>query len=484
MTITQQEQNKKNNVLFCNYYESREKFDLSLMIDATNSCQLRCGYCYYGNKGSQKMRVSSVLAAASNLSAIFEPKLKEVNFHYMGGEPLLAWEEILELNATARRSFEEKGTKFTWSLTSNLIALDERKTKHMLKEKAGIHCSIDGPAKIHDKNRPYANGKPSFADVVKNIPLALQITPDDTARVTVLPEDAGSLPEIAETILGLGFKVIGLFPAYNMPWDQKAIEKWAEGIAEAHKETKKVYQHRKKISTIIKLEQRKKVIDRFTYCGAGKGLWAIGVDGKLYFCHHLTNTPEFAIINASQNTPAAIRTAIEESILPPRCEKIPETCIDCPARNHCNGGCWTSNLLANGDSANPEKNECKLRVATFLSLRNSAQLILQSEHQRNCGRCYDCENCYGGCESCQRTCESSCQSCLECQTCDDCQKTCEHSCKHCDSCQFCDSCLVCDSCQSRCERSCQGCEKYCQGCDTGCQGGCQSCDTQQGPNSW
>lgn len=457
MLVVQQEQNRKNNVSFCDYYENREKFNLSLMIDATNRCQLRCSYCYYGNKGSQKMHVGNVLAAASNLGAIFEPKLDEVNFHYMGGEPLLAWEEILELNATARSLFETKEVKFTWSLTSNLIALDEKKAEHMLKEKAGIHCSIDGPAKIHDKNRPYANGKPSFADVVKNIPLALQITPDDTARVTVRPEDVKSLSEITETILGLGFNYVGLFPAHGVIWNQKDVEEWAENIAAVHKTILNLYQYRKKVSTIIKLTQRGKEIDRFTYCGAGKGLWAIGVDGKLYFCHHLTNIPNFAIIDASQSAPEAIRAAIEQSVLPPDCEKIPEACIECPARNQCNGGCWTNNLLTNGKSIIPNQPECQLVRATAVALQD----FMVETAPKNCllfdNPCTECQKCYNNCYQCQSNCQ-------------DCQNSCEKACK---------DCQVCVICQGTCELTCQGCEG---GCETRCEKNCDRCYFQKG--SW
>lgn len=404
--VTALQEREKKNVAFCEYYEGCERFDLSLMIDATNICQLRCPYCYFGEKGHQKMDVNKVMAAAKNLLSIFEPKLDGINFHYMGGEPLLAWEEILALDITARRFFEEKGVKFTWSLTSNLIALDEKKTEHMIREKAGIHCSIDGPARIHDKNRPYADGKPSFADVVKSIPLALQITPNDTARVTVCPEDAKSLPEIAETVLALGFQTVGLFPAYNMEWNRKTIEEWAKAIATAYKRIRDSYQDRKKINTII--PQKGQGIDRFTYCGAGKGLWAISVDGKLYFCHRHTNIPEFEIIDASQATPKEIRTAIEQSILPPSCEQISELCLTCLAKDYCNGGCWLDNLLMNGNSMIPNLIQCEMMQATVVTLGEF--ISKEAQAPKSCiicdetgggGLCFPIHICCLGCMGCK-----------------------------------------------------------------------------------
>lgn len=388
---------KKKNTAFCEYYETSKHFDLFLSIDATNMCQLRCGYCYFGEKGHQKMDANKIMAAVNNLVPIFGSKLNKVRFHYMGGEPFLAWEEILALNAAARMRFEEKGIKFSWALTSNLIALDEKKTEHMLREEAGIHCSIDGPARIQNKNRPRMNGMPSFPDVAKNIPLALQITPDDTARATVCPEDAESIPEIVETIFNLGFQSIALFPALSatgMEWNNKAIDQWQKGIATAYEETYKSNQAQKRIITLVAPLQKEK--ECFAYCGAGKALWSLDVNGNLYFCHRITSSPQFAIIDASQSTSETIQRAIERSIIPPL-KTIPEFCLGCSAKDYCQGGCWIENLIVNGNSMIPYSAICQITRATAPVIGD----FLTKDAVVNCGWCgwcmvlFDCKGCFG-----------------------------------------------------------------------------------------
>lgn len=152
----------KSNVSFCNYHERESDFVLTLMIDATRRCQLRCRYCYFGEKSNEDMQISRVFQAIRNFVGVFGSKLRRVEFNYMGGEPLLSWNNILALNAISREYFSERSIQFSWAMTSNLIALDERKAEHMIAERAGIHCSIDGPAFIHDRNRPFRNGKPSL----------------------------------------------------------------------------------------------------------------------------------------------------------------------------------------------------------------------------------------------------------------------------------------------------------------------------------
>lgn len=409
------------------------------------------------------MDVNRVFAGIKNFLPIFDSRLTEVNFHYMGGEPLLAWEEILALNELGRRFLEERGISFVWSLTSNLIALDEEKTERMIREKAGIHCSIDGPAHIHNKNRPYRKAKkPSFDDVVKNIPLALQITPHDTARVTVCPEDAKNLLEITETILELGFQTVGLFPAYNMDWGSKDVDDWAKGISDSFSF---VYGEKegKHISTVVKPRRKcNKEVDCFYYCGAGKGLWAFNIDGELYFCHHLTNDPFLAIIDAPNSSTDQIRIAIENSSLPAK-PNLPSFCLDCSAKEFCNGGCWSDNFLTSGNPSIPRETECVLRRATvdaldnrlyidpvpnkdrqlkMLSIRSGASGLFVD---RACPKCYECEKCYN-CEDCEHYCQARCE-----QACQNCEGACMSHCeKNCQSCQREDcSCEKCEHCTNR-----------------------------------
>ncbi len=401
MLSTTEERLTPQNQLFCQFLDGRDSVDLSLMIDATNNCQLNCRYCYYGRKGSRLMDVGKVFTATKNLAAVFNGKMREVNFHYMGGEPLLAWDQILDLNERARNFFVENGVKFNWSMTSNLIRLDEEKTDRMVREKAGIHCSIDGPPRIHNRNRPYRNGSPSFDDVAKNVPLALCVSPNDTARTTICPEDAADLVEIAECLFGLGFKQVGLFPNFKANWDQQAIENWQKAMNQAF-EVYKPNGHWP-ISTIVRPGIHKDC-DWFNYCGAGKAMWSIGVDGDIFPCHHLNNRPEYRTINGAAAS-EVIKKAIQSLTLTPRQSPIPAQCHECPAIKFCNGGCWADNLLSKGDSNQPREVDCQLRIATINAVGTNVldrPIISPSQDSPRactycddrCDRCYSCERSY------------------------------------------------------------------------------------------
>lgn len=372
-----EERNKpfRRNEYSCRYLESGSRTKINLMVDATNKCQLACTYCYYGKKGSRLMDVNKVFTASTKMAELFAGRLDEVKIHYIGGEPLLAWDRILDLNEMAKEHFEGLGIPFRWSMTSNLVALDERKADHMIREKAGIHCSIDGPADIHNCNRPFKGGKGSYAAVFKAIPLALKITPDDTARVTVRPEHAERMPEITHEILNQGFESIALFPATGGHWTKKNIDGWQNGISSAFDLIRRCHGDRKKLFTIISPSAQSTGKGKsFSYCGAGKGLWSIDVDGNIYMCHHMTNKRDLAIINAARASVTEIRSAIEFSEIAPQNDSIHEKCHGCEALDFCRGGCWTSNFFANKSSMIPHKEECLLRIATVNAIGEKMNL--------------------------------------------------------------------------------------------------------------
>lgn len=447
------------------------KKSISLMVDATNRCQLECRYCYFGQKRGDVMDPKKTAAAIRNVTVA--TGAKNINLHYMGGEPLLAWDEIRALNALTRDWCKDNDVTFEkWGATSNLVALDQAKTEVMVKEKASIHCSIDGPARIHDKNRPQCGGQGSYDRVIKNIPFALSITPRDVARVTVMPENAGDLVEITRTILDLGFQTVGLFPTYEPEWSDEQVTTWAQNLVLAYEVSKK--NGRARIHTIVRDKRKDKKSGDFGYCGAGKGLWALDALGKVYHCHHFTNFPHLSIIDATNSSPEEISKAMSTSTLPPFGKPLNSTCSSCNMQKFCNGMCWANNFLTNGDSSLPVRNECRLFIASHTLLWPVMEPdLLKQEKMRACGRCDECQSCYtcDACDtSCQSGCEQSCQICVSgCQ--ESCQRTCQSRCE--DRCQ--DSCEhSCQDCQTRCEQRCERCNNSCEGCEH--NGDCANCD--------
>jgi uncharacterized protein len=331
-------------------------------IDATRRCQLACRYCYFSGKSSGDMDVQRVERGLRNLVAVF-PRVNALQLCFMGGEPLLAWEKIVDLIAKARAFCEDRGIRLFWGLMSNLIALDDRKAEFMIGEHAWIHCSIDGPADLHNANRPFQSGRNSFDFVRRNVQRALGITPNDVASVTVCPDGAGRCAEISRFVLDLGFKYVAPRRATGteVTWSEESTAAFVHSLADAYRASP-TYPNRRRAVQILS-KKYTKPRPQFEYCHGGKTQWAIDVDGHLYDCHHLTGMRDLSIVDLAE-PPERIAQAISERSLSPHrgCAPIPPRCRQCSALDFCNGGCWAVNYLANHDSRIPDSASCRARV--------------------------------------------------------------------------------------------------------------------------
>lgn len=390
---------------------------LSLMVDATKKCQLGCTYCYFGEKARCDMDPARVISSLKNFTSLF-PELKSMTLHFMGGEPLLAWDKIVPFVEEVRELCKQKEVHFSWGMTSNLIGLDENKAAFMIKEKGSIHCSIDGPPEIQNVNRPFLDGSPSYEAVVRNVERALRVNPNDTARVTILPEGGGDCVTIASFVLSLGFKHVGLFPAMGpeIKWTHKAIERFASSYAEAFRNSPFCEDGTRAVSGVMRKFFGGKDRKYFSYCGAGKGFWAFGVDGDIYHCHHFTNE-DGRQVAISSDTSEEIREKILSSQVSPieKPKLIPSSCRICPAFEFCNGGCWASNLQMNKSSTSPDRVACRMNIALVPLIGDLIRIEEPNQHKhegksacwlfnscdnRECepNRCEACHNACNGCD--------------------------------------------------------------------------------------
>ena len=265
----------------------------------------------------------------------------------------------------------------------------------------------------------------------QKIPLALQITPGDTARATITPFSAHHLPEITEYLFGKGFKTVGLFPAYNLNWGEEDLDAWEKGIRKAYDIA--VTQDGV-ISSVLRGAPRINL--RFSYCGAGKGLWAFDSQGVLYNCHHLTNQPEYVVINAAEASIDMIKDALfSKTLAPQQTQEVPVKCQSCPVVSYCGGGCWAENLAIGGESYLPESVACTFRQRTFESLKDA---LTEPPDDNN----------------------DELRACWVAKVC--CMISCDNTCESCDS-----NCIRCDI---HCDYSCDRCDTYCVGCQTHCEG--------------
>lgn len=122
----------------------------TLEISLTTACNLACSYCHQREHFSRVMGWETLKSWIDRLLA---SGANECTLSLSGGEPLLEWPLVQRAVEYARAS-PLKGKGLTISLTTNGLALDERKVRFLVGHDVEIQVSLDGIGEAHDLRAP------------------------------------------------------------------------------------------------------------------------------------------------------------------------------------------------------------------------------------------------------------------------------------------------------------------------------------------
>lgn len=91
-----------------------------------------------------------------------------VTMEFQGGEPLLNFDLLKEAVRYAKERNASIAKRIEYVICTNLALLEDRHLDYFKEQGIQISTSLDGPAYLHDKNRPMGKG-PSHATVTRNI---------------------------------------------------------------------------------------------------------------------------------------------------------------------------------------------------------------------------------------------------------------------------------------------------------------------------
>ena len=119
----------------------------------TLRCEHSCPYCQVSRQSTDKSRFDmSEETAQKALSVALGSPSKRIKLEFQGGEPLLNFDLIKKLVVNAKA--QANGKQIDFVIASNLALLDDEVLAFCKANDVLLSTSLDGPADLHNKNRP------------------------------------------------------------------------------------------------------------------------------------------------------------------------------------------------------------------------------------------------------------------------------------------------------------------------------------------
>lgn len=362
----------ENNMLFTeDGYEKYSKLAMDAPIKAmclhvSHDCNLRCKYCFAdtGDFGGGRILMTPETGKQA-IDFLIASSGDRVNMEvdFFGGEPLMAWDTVVQTVDYARSIEKQHGKNFRFTITTNGMLLDDEKIQYINKEMSNCVLSLDGRKDINDNIRTTPNGKgcydiivPKFQKLVSN-----RGDKDYYVRGTFTKYNL----DFAEDVLHmreLGFEQISVEPVVT-------DEKYPYALTE--KELPAVFSEYNRLAEIMEtsaenkfnffhffvdLQQGPCAIKRLRGCGCGNEYVAVTPDGDIYPCHQFVGIDEWKMGN--------INKGIEKPEIKEYFSGVhiysKEGCKDCWCKFYCSGGCNATSFIYEGDVKKPNKIACEL----------------------------------------------------------------------------------------------------------------------------
>lgn len=174
---------------------------LTVWLHTTNSCNLKCSYCYLRKgAGAMSLETGQQAIAAIFRSAVAH-NLRGVRLKYAGGEPTLHFDLVLNLHQNALRLADQHSIQLNGVIISNGVQISDSMMRQI--KLLGLHLtiSLDGLGNYHNVQRPTPDGNGSFCQVAHTVERALDIGVLLEVSITLTKQNLPGLPELISWLL-------------------------------------------------------------------------------------------------------------------------------------------------------------------------------------------------------------------------------------------------------------------------------------------
>lgn len=356
--------------LYCDCTLEYQKSNIvkALCLHICHDCNLRCAYCFAddGTYNTQRDYMSAdVGKAAVDFLIKNSGNRKNLELDFFGGEPLLNMGVVKEIVTYAKQKAKENNKKFSFTMTTNGLLLNEDNIRYLNEEMYNVVISIDGRKEVHNAVRKTANGKDCYQIILDNAKKFRKIRGDKqyfvrgtfTAKNLDFAKDAITLNDEGFDKISLEPVVLDLNDSLAIkPEHTQTILKEYETLASEYIKRRKEGKEFEFFHFMIDLEQSPCIKKRLTGCGAGCEYLAVSPKGKIYPCHQFVGKEEFLMGDVLSGE---LNKVLQNKFADITVYKKKD-CADCFAKYYCSGGCIAASNNYEKDMLTPYKPACDM----------------------------------------------------------------------------------------------------------------------------
>lgn len=350
-------------------------------IYMTTKCNFSCSYCYERFNSNISLNKDKMIEI---IDFIFQyDKKHKIEISFLGGEPLLEKELIIESVNYIKEKYSNRITDYY--ITTNGSLIDDEFIDFMYKNKFQVRISFDGCKRAHVLNRHFLNNSFSYEYLLNNILKVNNNGINCTIRMTVSSNTLKYAYESIVFLVNKGLKKISFIPDINMKITEDLLEEFKTQI---HK-ISNFYMYKLKFNDKFILDQ----IDGkflqmfcdygtgFRMCNAGMSNFKIMPDGNIYPCAFVINNEKFNIGNIKETiNMRKAKILILEQIN----RRYLGQCIDCKISGFCHGmKCGFLNYMKTGHLNIPSSSLCKMEKVMYKEVKRIIEYILSDNNLIN-----------------------------------------------------------------------------------------------------
>ncbi len=177
---------------------------LNVIFQVTDRCVLSCKYCFAkgSHRGCKRRGFMSPGLLEAAIRQSFDTRHAAVFFEWTGGESFLAGKAFYKRAAQYQERHANK--YFTNAVQTSGYLLDKDLIDFFVDHRFHISLTIDGPAEVHDFNRPTPKNRPSLGNVLATRDYIAKKQGSCDAIVTVTKKTLGKEGAILDFFRSLG----------------------------------------------------------------------------------------------------------------------------------------------------------------------------------------------------------------------------------------------------------------------------------------